>query len=102
MCFISNYDMLIRKFLIKFDIVNNKLKFIIQEILYMNNKFTIITASSNKYPYLKDWMESIIEQKYRPLEVVMVDDCSEDKTRKLIKIFRKKSPFRKKLSSLLF
>lgn len=56
----------------------------------MNNKFTILTASSNKYPYLKDWMESIIIQKYRPLEVIMVDDCSDDNTRKLIKRFRKR------------
>ena len=56
----------------------------------MNNKFTILTASSNKYPYLNDWMESIVAQKYRPLEVVMVDDCSDDETRKLIKRFRKK------------
>ena len=56
----------------------------------MNNKFTILTASSNKYPYLKDWMESIVAQKYRPLEVIMVDDCSDDKTRKLIKRFRKR------------
>jgi len=35
-------------------------------------------------------MESIIAQKYRPLEVVMVDDCSDDKTRKLVKRFRKR------------
>lgn len=56
----------------------------------MNNKFTILTASSNKYPYLDDWMNSILAQKYRPLEVVMVDDCSDDNTRKLIKRFRKR------------
>jgi glycosyltransferase involved in cell wall biosynthesis len=56
----------------------------------MNNKFAILTASSNKYPYLDDWMNSILAQKYRPLEVVMVDDCSDDKTRKLIKRFRKR------------
>jgi glycosyltransferase involved in cell wall biosynthesis len=56
----------------------------------MNNKFTILTASSNKYPYLNDWMESILSQKYRPLEVVLVDDCSDDDTRKLIKRFRKR------------
>jgi len=56
----------------------------------VNNKFTILTASSNKYPYLKDWMNSILVQKYRPLEVVMVDDCSDDDTRKLIKRFRKR------------
>jgi len=56
----------------------------------MNNKFTILTSSSDKYPYLNDWMDSILAQKYRPLEVVMVDDCSSDNTRKLIKIFRKK------------
>jgi glycosyltransferase involved in cell wall biosynthesis len=56
----------------------------------MNNKFTILTASSNKKPYLIDWMNSILAQKYRPLEVVMVDDRSDDGTNKLIKKFRRK------------
>ncbi len=56
----------------------------------MNNKFTILTASSNKYLYLKDWMDSIIAQKYRPLEVVMVDDCSSDETKKFVKRLRKR------------
>jgi glycosyltransferase involved in cell wall biosynthesis len=56
----------------------------------MNDKFTILTSSFNKYSYLKDWSKSIIAQKYRPLEVVMVDDCSDDGTRKLVKRFRKR------------
>ena len=56
----------------------------------MDNKFTILTSSYNKYSYLKDWMNSILVQKYRPLEVVMVDDCSDDMTKKLIKRFRKR------------
>jgi len=56
----------------------------------MNNKFAILTSSFNKYPYLNDWMQSIIAQRYRPLEVVMVDDYSDDNTRKLIKRFRKR------------
>jgi len=56
----------------------------------MNNKFTILTSSYNKYDYLKEWMTSILAQKYRPLEVIFVDDCSDDKTKKLIKKFRKR------------
>lgn len=56
----------------------------------MNNKFTILTASYNKGIYLRDWAKSILAQKYRPLEVIVVDDCSEDKTNKIIKNYSKK------------
>lgn len=44
------------------------------------NKFTIITSSYNKEKYLREWMDSILIQKYRPLEVIFIDDCSTDNT----------------------
>jgi glycosyltransferase involved in cell wall biosynthesis len=48
-------------------------------------KFSIITASYNNSQYLKDWSDSIILQKYRPLEVIFVNDHSKDNTLDVIK-----------------
>jgi glycosyltransferase involved in cell wall biosynthesis len=43
-------------------------------------KFTILSAGFDKGKYIDDWLNSILAQKYRPLEVVFVDDCSNDDT----------------------
>lgn len=45
-----------------------------------NPLFAILTASYNNAAYLDDWLSSVIAQKYRPLEVVFVNDCSTDRT----------------------
>ena len=42
----------------------------------MNDKFTLLTAFYNGSQYLNDWVQSISNQCYRPLEVVFVNDCS--------------------------
>jgi len=47
--------------------------------------FTILTSARNTKRYLDDWASSIVEQTYRPLEVVMLDDASEDGTDKKMK-----------------
>jgi len=49
------------------------------------NKFTIITSGYNKGKYLNEWADSIVKQKYRPLEVVFANDKSTDNTLKIIK-----------------
>ena len=51
----------------------------------INKKFTIVSSSYNKAKYLNDWFKSIMVQKYRPLEVVLVNDYSTDKTLNMIK-----------------
>jgi glycosyltransferase involved in cell wall biosynthesis len=51
----------------------------------MNKKFTILTANYNAGKYLKEWGDSILSQKYRPLEVVFVEDRSKDDSLKIIK-----------------
>ncbi len=44
-----------------------------------NNKlFSILTAARNVKLFMDDWVKSIFVQKYRPLEVVFVDDNSTD------------------------
>ena len=42
------------------------------------NKFTILTSAHNTAQFVDDWAKSILKQKYRPLEVIYVDDASSD------------------------
>jgi len=56
----------------------------------MNKKFTILTAAYNSGKYMQDWADSIISQKYRPLEVVCIEDKSTDNTLKVLKKVSKK------------
>lgn len=58
---------------------------VLPEIKKDEKKFTIITSGYNKAKYLEEWADSIIKQKYRPLEVVFANDKSTDKTLKIIK-----------------
>lgn len=56
----------------------------------MNKKFTILTAAYNSGRYIEEWANSILLQKYRPLEVVCVEDKSTDNTLKELKKAGKK------------
>ena len=56
----------------------------------MNNKFTILTSNYNKEQWLGDWANSILAQQYRPLEVVVVDDFSDDNSRKILEKYRER------------
>ncbi len=44
----------------------------------MDKKFTILSSCFNKEKYLIEWSDSILVQEYRPLEVVVANDCSTD------------------------
>ena len=50
-----------------------------------NKKFTILTANFDAGKYLRDWADSILDQEYRPLEVIFVEDHSKDNSLKIIK-----------------
>ena len=54
-----------------------------------NKKFTILSSTYNKAEYLRDWASSILQQKYRPLEVVLANDQSTDGTLKVVKEIEK-------------
>lgn len=57
------------------------------------NRFVILTACYNKSKYIKDCVNSILRQTYRPLSVVWVDDCSRDDS--LARLLSLVSKFRK-------
>jgi len=44
----------------------------------VSEKFTIISSCFNKGQYLDEWADSILIQKYRPLDVIIADDASTD------------------------
>jgi glycosyltransferase involved in cell wall biosynthesis len=48
--------------------------------MIMNNKFSILSPSHNNGQFLDSWLDSILSQKYRPLEVVFVNDRCTDNT----------------------
>jgi glycosyltransferase involved in cell wall biosynthesis len=56
----------------------------------MDKKFTILTASYNSAKYLDDWCRSILDQEYRPLEVVCVEDKSTDGSSEILKDMSKR------------
>jgi glycosyltransferase involved in cell wall biosynthesis len=55
----------------------------------MNKKFTIFSSTYNKSSYLMKWAQSISVQRYRPLSVLLVDDCSSDSTRDIMPEIKK-------------
>jgi glycosyltransferase involved in cell wall biosynthesis len=54
-----------------------------------SRKFSILTSSFDKGEFLYDWSNSILAQKYRPLEVVFANDCSTDNTLEMVEGFKK-------------
>lgn len=50
----------------------------------MNEKFTIITISLNAEKAIKGTLESVLKQRYRPLEYILVDGASTDRTNEII------------------
>ena len=52
-------------------------------------KFTILSTFFNYSNFTSDWFDSVLKQSYRPLEVVVVDDCSRDDTYAALKSFSK-------------
>lgn len=51
-----------------------------------SNRFVIVSACYNKKGYIDEAIDSVISQDYRPIQLVMIDDCSNDGTgKRLIK-----------------
>lgn len=52
-----------------------------------NQKFSVIIAAYNVEKYIKEAIESVINQEFNDYELIIVDDCSTDNTRKIIETY---------------
>jgi len=51
----------------------------------MNSKVSIITPTFNSERFISDTIDSVIQQSYQNFEMIIVDDCSIDKTEEIVK-----------------
>lgn len=51
---------------------------------------TVITPLFNAEKYISETIESVVKQSYKNWEMIIVDDCSTDKSRDLVKTFQQK------------
>ena len=58
-----------------------------------NPKVSIVVPTYNRVNYLKECLESIINQNYANLEIIVSDDNSTDNTEEMVKEYIKKHPF---------
>ena len=56
---------------------------------------SIALCTYNGEAYLREQLESIVNQSYRPIELIVVDDCSTDDTLKILEEYADKYPFLK-------
>ena len=54
----------------------------------MRNKISIIMPVYNSEKYLRLSIKSVISQTYKNWELLCIDDCSTDKSKKILKTFR--------------
>ena len=58
----------------------------------MEFKVSVITPSYNSEKYISKTIESVQAQGYQNWEMVIVDDCSTDKTCEIVQTFSEKDP----------
>jgi len=51
---------------------------------YLQNKVSILMTAYNREKYIGEAIESVISQTYKNIELIIVDDCSNDNTVKII------------------
>lgn len=57
-----------------------------------NTLVSIIIANYNNVQYLPECFDSILKQTYKDIEIVVVDDCSTDHSKNIIKSYEAKHP----------
>ena len=55
----------------------------------MNEKIDILLATYNGEKYLKEQIDSLLNQTYNNIQIIISDDCSTDKTREILKQYEK-------------
>ena len=55
------------------------------------NKFSIVVAVYNRPEEMYELLDSIVNQEYKDLEIVVVDDGSEKSSREVVDAFKKKN-----------
>ncbi len=53
----------------------------------MNEKIDVLMATYNGEKYLKEQIDSILNQTYQNIHLIISDDCSTDETRKILKTY---------------
>lgn len=53
----------------------------------MNEKIDVLMATYNGEKYLKEQIDSILNQTYQNIHLIISDDCSTDKTREILKTY---------------
>ncbi len=53
-------------------------------------KFSVILPVYNVEQYLKECLDSIINQTYKNLEIICINDCSEDNSLEILKEYAEK------------
>ena len=56
----------------------------------MKQTIDILMATYNGETYLREQIESILNQTYQDIRLIISDDCSKDKTREIITEYEKK------------
>ena len=51
-------------------------------------KISVVTASYNYQDYIKEAVQSVLDQTYKDWELIIVDDCSTDNSVEVIKSFK--------------
>ena len=57
-----------------------------------NTLVSVIVPNYNHAPYLRQRLDSIYNQAYQNIEVILLDDCSKDESRKILEEYAKKYP----------
>lgn len=60
------------------------------ENLYNNQLVSVIIPVYNAEKYIKETLQSALQQSYKPIEIICVDDCSKDGSAQLITDMQKK------------
>ena len=70
------------------DYIYSKLNFFFKEIKVMVN-FSVIIPTHNRNIFLNRAIKSTLAQKKKPLEILVIDDCDNSETKKVINKFIK-------------